>query len=106
MGFFKRIIEALKDFVADVNIETSPPEISIQTIDLSCRALVWLNLNAEEFEPFTFPFLTLGVKMSNLSKVMKFVEDEDTITLSAEEEPTKLKIEFHNKKKEKRESLI
>jgi proliferating cell nuclear antigen len=97
----KKIVEAIKDLVADVNIETSPTGISLQAMDSSHVALVSLNLNMEGFESYRSDrAMTLGLNMSNLAKVMKLAGNDDTITLRAEEEATKLTIEFQNKSKE------
>ena len=41
--------------------------------------------------------MTLGISVANLSKIMKCAGNEDSITLSAEEEePSALNIKFEN----------
>ena len=48
----KKIIDAIKDLVSDVNIDTTATGISLQAMDSSHVALVSLMLNQEGFEIF------------------------------------------------------
>lgn len=93
----KKIVEAIKELVSDVNIDTTATGISLQAMDSSHVALVSLMLNQEGFELFRWdkPF-TLGVSISNLWKVMKLAGPDDSITLKADENPTHLTIIFEN----------
>ena len=61
-------------------------------------ALVTLNLSSEGFEQYRCDKqMTLGISVANLSKIMKCAGNEDSITLSAEEEePSALNIKFEN----------
>lgn len=43
-SILKKIIEAIKDLVTDVNIDVSPQGLSIQAMDSSHVALVSLNI--------------------------------------------------------------
>ena len=49
---FKRIVEAIKELVSDVNIDISPTGISLQAMDNSHVALVSLQLSMDGFESF------------------------------------------------------
>ena len=44
--------------------------------------------------------MTLGVSVANLSKIMKCGGNDDSITLSAEEDPSFLNIKFENTSKD------
>jgi proliferating cell nuclear antigen len=46
----KKIVEAIKDLVTDVNLDVSPQGISLQAMDTSHVALVSLFLSMEGFE--------------------------------------------------------
>ena len=48
----KKIVEAIKELVSDVNIDTTATGISLQAMDSSHVALVSLMLNQEGFELF------------------------------------------------------
>ena len=93
----KRIVEAIKDLVTDVNIDASPTGISLQAMDSSHVALVNLHLSMDGFEKFRADRpLTLGLSITNLAKVMRLVNSNDSITLKCEDEPTYLTIIIQN----------
>ena len=95
----KKIIDAIKDLVTDVNIDATPSGISLQAMDSSHVALVSLQLNAEGFEFYRADrAMTLGVSITNLAKVLKLASNEDKIILRAEEEASSLNIIFENKR--------
>jgi proliferating cell nuclear antigen len=98
----KKIVDAIKDLVADVNIDTTATGISLQAMDSSHIALVSLMLHQEGFETFRWdkPF-TIGVSIANLAKVLKLAGNEDSITLKAEENPTYLTIILENQARSK-----
>jgi proliferating cell nuclear antigen len=68
-------------------------------MDTSHVALVSLNLSMEGFESYRCDQnIVLGININNLSKVMKLADPADSITLSAEQDPSVLKIIFENPK--------
>ncbi len=96
----KKIVDAIKDLVSDVNIDVAPTGITLQAMDSSHVALVALLLSVDGFEKFRCDKpLTLGLNIGNLAKVMKLGENDDTIILKADEDPSHLTIIFENKKK-------
>jgi proliferating cell nuclear antigen len=96
-GILKKIVEAIKDIVSNVNIDAGPNGISMQAMDPSHVALVNLNLKAEGFGDYradkTFP---LGIKLANLNKILKCASNDDIITLECEDEPSQLTLKFEN----------
>lgn len=97
---FKKIVEAIKELVSDVNIDISPTGISLQAMDNSHVALVSLHLSMDGFESFRSDKpMTLGINIANLSKIMKLGDNEDSMTLKAEEDPSHLTVIFENQKK-------
>ena len=93
----KKLIDSIKDLVSDINLEVSPMGISLQAMDSSHVALVTLNLSSEGFEEYRCDKqMTLGVSVQNLSKIMKCGGNDDSITLSAEDDPSSLNIKFEN----------
>ena len=94
----KKLIDSIKELVTDINFDISSTGISLQAMDSSHVALVTLNLTSEGFETFRCDKpMTLGVSITNLSKIMKCGGNDDSITLRAEEEPSSLMIIFENK---------
>ena len=93
----KKLIESIKDLVTDINLDITSTGISLQAMDSSHVALVTLNLSSEGFEEYRCDEqMTLGVSVANLSKIMKCGGNDDSITLSAEEDPSSLNIKFEN----------
>ena len=71
-------------------------------MDGSHVALVSLNLSMEGFEHYRADTsMVLGVNVALLAKVMKLADPTDSITLSAEDNPTHLKLIFENTKTER-----
>jgi proliferating cell nuclear antigen len=81
----KKIVEAIKDLVTDVNLDVCPQGISLQAMDTSHVALVSLNLSMEGFEQYRCDTnVVLGINIINLSKVMKLADPSDSITLQTD----------------------
>jgi len=71
-------------------------------MDGSHVALVSLNLSMEGFEHYRADTnMVLGINIALLAKVMKLADPEDSITLSAEDTATHLKLVFENPKTER-----
>ncbi len=71
-------------------------------MDGSHVALVSLNLSMEGFETYRADTsMVLGINVALLAKVMKLADPTDSITLSAEDNPTHLKLCFQNSKTER-----
>ena len=95
----KRIVEAIKDLVNEINLDVTPSGISLQAMDTSHVALVSLSLSSEGFEQYRCDInVVLGVNVANLAKVMKLADSSDSITLQADQDPSTLKIIFENEK--------
>lgn len=71
-SLLKKLVEALKDLVSDVNFDVSSTGISLQAMDSSHVCLVSFNLRADGFDHFRCDRnLSMGIHMANLSKVLK-----------------------------------
>lgn len=91
----KKIIEAIKDLVTDVNFEITAEGIFLQAMDSSHVALVTLNLKGSEFAEYRCDRpQTLGVSIVNLAKLMKLASNEDAIVLRAEDDANVLTMIF------------
>ncbi|KRX02312.1 hypothetical protein PPERSA_09929 [Pseudocohnilembus persalinus] len=99
----KKIIDSIKDLVKNVNIDANTQGLSLQAMDSSHVALVSLNLDENGFDNFRCDKqLTLGLSIENLQKILKLASNDDSITLSAEEEDaSSLKFIFESQKGEK-----
>ena len=71
--------------------------LSIWFFNRKFFTLVTLNLSSEGFEAYRCDKpMTLGVSIANLAKVLRCGGNEDSLTLSCEEDPSKLKVKFEN----------
>lgn len=96
-NLLKKLIESIKDLVTDINLDITGSGISLQAMDSSHVALVTLALNYDGFEDFRCDKqMTIGVNITQLSKIMKCAGNDDTIILRADEEPNYLNITFEN----------
>lgn len=96
----KKLIESIKELVTDINLDVTGGGISLQAMDSSHVALVTLSLTSDGFEEYRCDKqMTLGLNISNLSKIMKCAGNDDSIILRAEDEPSAINIQFENKSK-------
>lgn len=78
----KNLIESLKDILTDTNIEISTSGLKIIAMDPSHTVLVHLKLESKEFQEFVCnEEMILGVNMINFYKLIKFIGNNDTLTL-------------------------
>lgn len=83
----KKIIEAIKDLVTDVNIDATPQGLSLQAMDSSHVALVSLTLGSSGFDKYRADRpMTLGISITNLAKVLKLASNEDKVIMKADED--------------------
>ncbi|CAD8148984.1 unnamed protein product [Paramecium octaurelia] len=96
---FKKIVEAVKELVKNVNLEANGTGISLQAMDTSHVALVALQLNEKGFKKYRCEkSLTMGLSIENLQKILRCSGYDDQITLrTQEEEPTTLSFTFESK---------
>ena len=78
----KNLIESLKDILTDTNIEITSNGLKIIAMDPSHTVLVHLKLESKEFQEFICnEDMILGVNMINFYKLIKFIGNNDTLTL-------------------------
>ena len=102
-AILKKIVDAIKDVVGNINMEIGPNGLSFQAMDVTHIALVTLSLKNEGFSMYRcdkqFP---IGIKLPQLHKILKCSENDDSITLECESEPNSLKIIFESNKQERK----
>ena len=100
--FIYKFVDSIKDLVSEINLEISPLGISLQAMDNSHVILAILNLPSEGFEEYRSDKpMSLGVPINSLAKVLRCGGNEDSLTLSCEEDPIKLEVKFENSSKYK-----
>tara|TARA_Y100000590_G_scaffold444530_1_gene575386 strand:+ start:3207 stop:4016 length:810 start_codon:yes stop_codon:yes gene_type:complete len=98
---FKTLIEALKEILTDANFEFEKNGIKLIAMDTTHTVLVHLKLLAEKFEYYYCPNrVVLGINMMNYFKLIKTMNNSDTLTLYVKKEnPNVLGIKIENNEK-------
>lgn len=93
----KKVVDAIKDLVQDCNFDCNDTGITLQAMDNSHVALVSMMLKAETFSPFRCDRnISLGVNLTSLTKVLRAAQNEDILTLKAEDGPDVLNLMFES----------
>ena len=96
----KRIVESIKDFVTIVNVNILPTGIFIQSLDQIKISMVMLEMKSSRFEEYDVDFpLVLGINFNNLSTILKFASNEDSVTMIEFDNPDHLYISFENEER-------
>jgi len=100
-GAMRTLFEALKEVLTDVNIIFDSSGVKIISMDGSKVALVHLKLNGECFEKYVCKKkINAGVNMLSLFKLLKTINNNDTVGMFiSEERSTELGILIENKEK-------
>jgi proliferating cell nuclear antigen len=95
------LFESLKEILTDVNINFTQKYMKISAMDGSKKAMVHLKLETEKFEDYYCENdINLGVNMTSLFKLIKTINNNDTISFFVEkDEPSKLQIRIENSDK-------
>ena len=95
----KQIIDSIKDLVTDCNLDCSAEEISIQSMDSAHVSLVAVRLSNAAFDHFRCDRPNqLGINTTNLAKIFKMLNNDDMITLKAEDNADTLTMMFEGGK--------
>jgi proliferating cell nuclear antigen len=88
---FRVLIEALKEILTDANLEFDNTGMKVVAMDASHTVLVHLKLDAKNFEHYNCDTrLVLGINMLNFFKLIKTMNNSDTLTLYVENDNTNL----------------
>ena len=86
-GAFRILIESLKEILTDTNIIFDKTGIKLIATDNSQIVLIHMKLNAENFEYFYCEKkTTIGINMMNMFKLIKTMNNNDTLTLFIEKD--------------------
>ena len=97
---FKNFIEGIKEIFNGITFDISPKGISFKEMDKFNITLVSLNLSSESFEEYQcINPIKLSISISLLAIALHCGKNEDSLTLSCEDEPSKLNVLFENKSK-------
>lgn len=93
----KKIVDAIKDLVQDCNFDCNDSGIALQAMDNSHVALVSMMLKTEAFSPYRCDRnIALGVNLTSLTRVLRAAQNEDLLTIKAEDAPDVLNLVFES----------
>ncbi|SPO00962.1 probable proliferating cell nuclear antigen [Cephalotrichum gorgonifer] len=93
----KRVVDAIKDLVQDCNFDCNDSGIALQAMDNSHVALVSMMLKTEAFSPYRCDRnIALGVNLTSLTRVLRAAQNEDILTIKAEDAPDVLNLVFES----------
>jgi proliferating cell nuclear antigen len=93
----EQVVDAIKDLVQDCNFDCNDSGIALQAMDNSHVALVSMMLKAEGFSPFRCDRnIALGINLTSLTKVLRAAQNEDILTLKAEDAPDVVNLVFES----------
>ncbi|BBN00854.1 proliferating cell nuclear antigen [Marchantia polymorpha subsp. ruderalis] len=85
-SLLKKVLDAIKDLVTDANFDCSESGFSLQAMDSSHVALVALLLRSDGFEHYRCDRnLSMGMNLTNMSKMLKCAGNDDIITIKADD---------------------
>lgn len=98
---FKTLFEALKEMLIDTNIQWDHDGMKIVDLDNTRVVMIHLKLHASKFEDYHCEEpLIMGVNLANLNKLMKTVDNSDTLTFYLEaSDSNRLAIRVENEEK-------
>ncbi|KAM7270049.1 hypothetical protein ACFE04_029263 [Oxalis oulophora] len=101
-GLLKKVLESMKDLVNDANFDCSSTGFSLQAMDSSHVALVSLLLRSEGFEHYRCDRnLSMGMNLGNVAKLLRCADNDDIITLKADDGGDTLTFMFESPSQDK-----
>ncbi|OAL17501.1 hypothetical protein AYO22_11633 [Fonsecaea multimorphosa] len=96
-AMLKKVVDAIKDLVQDCNFDCNDSGIALQAMDNSHVALVSMMLKAEMFSPYRCDRnIALGINLNSLTKVIRAAQNEDILTIKAEDSPDVVNLVFES----------
>ncbi|GME88693.1 unnamed protein product [[Candida] boidinii] len=101
-SLLKKLVEAIKDSVKLCNFNVNESGLNVQAIDDSRVLLISLLVEPECFHEYRCDrSIVLGLDLESFNKILKQGNNDDYLTLTAEDEPDNLMVVFEDKKKER-----
>ena len=83
----------------DCNFDCNDSGIALQAMDNSHVALVSMMLKSESFSPFRCDRnIALGINLTSLTKILRAAQNDDILTLKAEDSPDVVNLVFEDSK--------
>ena len=97
-----KVVDAIKDLVQDCNFDCNDSGIALQAMDNSHVALVSMLLKSEAFAVYRCDRnIALGINLGSLTKVLRAAQNDDELTIKAEDAPDVVNLLFESKADER-----
>ncbi|KAF2897777.1 hypothetical protein ILUMI_08408 [Ignelater luminosus] len=98
----KKVLEAVKELLNEASFDCSDVGIQLQAMDNSHVSLVSLTLRSDGFDKYRCDRnLTMGMNLASLTKILKCANNDDTVTIKAQDDADSVTFVFESKKQEK-----
>lgn len=96
----KKVMESIKDLLNEATWDCSGNGMCLQAMDSSHVALVSLMLKSEGFENYRCDRnLSLSINLQSMSKILKCANNEDAITIRADDDADSVSFLFESPSK-------
>lgn len=93
----KKTVDAIRDLVQDCNFDCNDSGIALQAMDNSHVALVSMLMSSNSFSPYRCDRnIALGINLNSLTKVLRAAQNDDILTIKAEDAPDSVNLTFEN----------
>jgi len=101
-SILKKTLEAIKDLITEGTWDCSSSGISLQAMDNSHVSLVALNLRSDGFDRYRCDRnLSMGMNLGSMAKILKCSENNDVVTIKAQDDPDTVTFVFESNNQEK-----
>lgn len=98
----KKVLDAIKDLLNEATFDCSDSGIQLQAMDNSHVSLVSLSLRSDGFDKYRCDRnLSMGMNLTNMAKIMKCANNDDTITMKAQDNADTVTFMFESHNQEK-----
>jgi proliferating cell nuclear antigen len=98
----KKVLDAMKELVSEVNFDCNDSGLGLQAMDSSHVALVSMLLRVDGFDPYRCDRnMALGINLNTLNKVIRTAQNEDIITIRADDSADVLNLVFESAKQDR-----
>ncbi|KAH8257906.1 hypothetical protein KR038_002811 [Drosophila bunnanda] len=98
----KKILDAIKDLLNEATFDCSDSGIQLQAMDNSHVSLVSLTLRSDGFDKFRCDRnLSMGMNLGSMAKILKCANNEDNVTMKAQDNADTVTIMFESTNQEK-----
>lgn len=101
-GTFKKVLDSIKDLLNEATFDCSDSGIQLQAMDNSHVSLVSLNLRSDGFDKYRCDRnLSMGMNLANMAKIFKCCNNNDTVTIKAQDNADTVTFMFESQNQEK-----